>query len=219
MRGKKASKQPFQLIVADPPWIFADKLKQDPNVRRGSADHYAVMRDDDVALLGASLQTLVAADAALALWVPAAKLDAGLRVMRNWGFIHKTCITWVKTSRSLMSTGGGRYGDVHLAFGMGRYFRAATELCLFGVRGRFQPTGSHSERNVILCPALPHSRKPEELQRSLELMYPHAIRRLELFARRDREGWTCTGLECPSTFGEDVHATIVRLGKEIGGAK
>ena len=38
---------------------------------------------------------------------------------------------------------------------------------------------------------------------------------LELFARRDRPGWTTVGLECPSTEGEDIFASIDRLTDEV----
>ncbi len=91
---------------------------------------------------------------------------------------------------------------------MGRYFRSATEHAIFATRGRGVPEDL-SQRNVVLVPALPHSQKPESLQDVLERMYPGGPF-LELFARRARPGWTCTGNECPSTLGVDIRDWLRR---------
>jgi N6-adenosine-specific RNA methylase IME4 len=206
---------PFQIVVADPPWSFNDKLRMS-SVKRGAAANYATMSDDVIVALGATLQGIVADNACLALWVPASKIDVGLRVMRAWGFAYKTKFEWVKGDLAINESGGECDVTLKLAFGMGRYFRAASEPCLFGVRGKFQPTGSRSERNVVVSPPLPHSTKPEALQDRLERMYP-GVRALEMFARRTRPGWCCCGLECPDTKDEDIHATLQRLKREVQG--
>jgi len=191
-------------------------------VKRGSAANYATMSDDEVAALGATVRGIVADDSCLALWVPASKLDVGLRVMREWGFAYKAKVEWVKAELGVVNKDPSDdprlsiIPELKLAFGMGRYFRAASEPCLFGTRGKFKPTGSRSERNVIVSPKLPHSAKPEELQDRLERMYPGA-RNLEMFARRSRPGWCCCGLECSDTLGEDIHATIERFRREVHG--
>lgn len=36
---------------------------------------------------------------------------------------------------------------------------------------------------------------------------------LDIFARRDRKGWTCVGLESLKTIGEDIRDTLDRLKK------
>ena len=54
-----------------------------------------------------------------------------------------------------------------------------------------------------------HSKKPEDLQESLELMFPSYTDRLELFARRERPGWTCVGNESQNEFnGLDIIESI-----------
>lgn len=98
-----------------------------------------------------------------------------------------------------------------LAFNMGRLFRQCHEICLVGVRGK--PYGfleDKAQRSVHFDVNLKHSAKPEILQDRLELMFPKA-RRLEMFARRTRSKWTCVGLECPDTMGEDIRDSIDRL--------
>jgi N6-adenosine-specific RNA methylase IME4 len=88
----------------------------------------------------------------------------------------------------------------------GAVFRSACEIALIGTNGSPKVT-SRSERNVLLSPALAHSRKPEGLQDALERMFPNA-NKLELFARRVRAGWTCLGNECPGTVGEGIRDSL-----------
>jgi len=46
----------------------------------------------------------------------------------------------------------------------------------------------------------------------LEKMFPgEEHHKIELFARRDKTGWTCVGNESPSTPGEDIRVSIDRL--------
>lgn len=100
-----------------------------------------------------------------------------------------------------------------LAFGMGRLFRQTHELALVGVRGKvYAYLENKSQRSVHFSPATKHSTKPEVLQDMLDKMFPQARdEKLELFARRNRQGWTCIGLECPSTMGEDIRDSLDRL--------
>jgi N6-adenosine-specific RNA methylase IME4 len=97
-----------------------------------------------------------------------------------------------------------------LAFGMGRLFRQTHEICLIGVSGSkiYKQLENKSRRSVCLEENLRHSAKPENLQDSLELMFPKA-RKLELFARRIRPGWTCLGNEVCN--GEDINVSISKL--------
>src|SRR5690606_28166139 len=89
----------------------------------------------------------------LYLWVPNAILPHGLAVMDAWGFEYKTNIVWSKVRMDGAPDGSGR----------GFYFRNATELLLFGVRGRMR-TGPAGRRqvNVVCAKKQQHSRKPEK---------------------------------------------------------
>jgi N6-adenosine-specific RNA methylase IME4 len=95
---------------------------------------------------------------------------------------------------------------------MGRLFRATHEICLLGTRGSvYSILKDRAQRSVHFGPvSTTHSEKPEDLQERLEVMFPKC-RKLEMFARRDRPGWTCVGLECPSTWGEDIQDSLQRL--------
>lgn len=177
----------FNVIVADCPWSFSDKLTMN-SVRRGAEANYNTMSLEELKALPVSEWS--SENAILALWVPSSLIQDGLDVMKAWGFIQKQIYTWVKTSK-----------NGNLGFGMGRHFRGCTEHALIGTRGKINPK-SKSERNCDLSLSLPHSQKPELLQDRLEKMYDGPF--LELFARRSRNGWTCVGNECPDTPSQDI---------------
>ena len=54
---------------------------------------------------------------------------------------------------------------------------------------------------VVIAPVTEHSEKPDEVYRRIERLYPAP--RLELFARKPREGWTVWGDEVPAAEQED----------------
>jgi N6-adenosine-specific RNA methylase IME4 len=230
------AKSKFKVIVADPPWSFGDKLTMS-DTKRGSESNYSTMNDADLADI--DVQAISANDAVLALWCPSALLEQGIFVMGQWGFNLKQTHIWVKTKKQpfkrvvrsfkrIIKHGLTNWSDtvyddevneMHdsmdmndmLAFGMGRLFRQAHEICLIGTRGKTSKMlQDKSQRSVHFAPVLKHSSKPEALQDMLDKMFPR-VKKLELFARRDRKGWTCVGLECPSTLNEDVRDSIERL--------
>lgn len=204
---------PYTVLVADPPWPFADRLRQS-KVKRGAEDNYPTLTIESIAAL--PVHSVMAESAMCCLWVPASLLADGLRVLKAWGFEHKQVWIWVKTAKK---GGALEDGSPRLAFGMGRLARNASELILVGVRGN-RPTDlydqieDHSIRNVFLAPQMPHSQKPEDTQDALEQMFP-AGRKLEMFARRQRPAWTCIGNEAPATFGRDVRDSIRDLAGDL----
>jgi N6-adenosine-specific RNA methylase IME4 len=108
------------------------------------------------------------------------------------------------------------FADIHpkwpisnvLSFFMGRLFRQTHEICLIGTRGKIlKQLANKSQRSVSFGENLRHSAKPDDLQDSLEIMFPKA-RKLELFARRLRSGWTCLGNEID---GKDIYDALAEL--------
>lgn len=101
-----------------------------------------------------------------------------------------------------------------LSFYLGHLFRQTHEIALIGIKGSiYSQLAVRNQRSVLLDRNLGHSVKPEGLQDRLDIMFPKA-RKLEMFARRTRDGWTCVGFECPTTPNEDVRDSIKRLQKE-----
>jgi N6-adenosine-specific RNA methylase IME4 len=169
--------------------------------------------------------------AILALWIPSCLLQEGLDVMKAWGFKHKQTYIWVKhkknpllsllktfgkevvrdgIKKAIINTLGSFSVNSILAFGMGRLFRQTHEIALIGINNKkiYSLLENKSQRSVSLDLNLKHSKKPDHLQNSLELMFPTA-EKIEIFARREKEGWTCLGNEVCN--GEDIYDSIAKL--------
>lgn len=203
----------FVVVTADPPWPFGDPLRQS-KVKRGSADQYAVLTIDEIASL--PVHGVVTNSAVCGLWVPASLLAEGLNVLQSWGFTLKQVWVWVKTTKT---RGENEDGSPRLTCGMGHLARGAAEYLLVGVRGDrpgelYDLVEDHTIRNVFFAPATPHSQKPEAIQDAFDKMFPH-VPKLELFARRDRQGWTCIGNEAPDTHGQDIRDSLRDLANQM----
>jgi N6-adenosine-specific RNA methylase IME4 len=180
----------YDVIVADPPWTYRDKAKAGA---RGAEDQYPCLSLTNLAAL--DVRSVAAPDCALFLWATPPLLPDALELIRAWGFTYKTvAFVWVKRGQS------GK-----LAWGMGSWTRANAEMVLLATRGRPKrfDAGVHQ---VVEAPLGSHSSKPEEVQDRIEMLFAPDVRRLELFARRKRALWTCTGLD---SDGVDVRSFLV----------
>ncbi len=180
------SAERFRVVVADPAWKFNDKL---PGRTKGAERHYPTMNTYDVCnfLRDNDLEQRLAPDCTLFLWRVASQQQSALDVCRNWGFIVKTELVWLK------KTAGGRRW-----FGMGRTLRAEHEICLVATRGKPQ-VKDHAVRTTFMdasgfsAEVGKHSEKPDKFYDVVETLCDGPY--LELFARRQRQGWTCLGNE------------------------
>ncbi len=206
-----------RVIVADPPWAFGDGLTMS-DVKRGADSVYQGVLNVD-ALCALPVQSVADDNCVLALWFVSSQPEEGLRVMKAWGFDQKQIWTWAKLTSTTKPPPLGhlprntKYGDAKMHFGMGRLARNCTENLYIGTRGKvYGALRDKAQRNLFFAPATKHSTKPEALQDILDLMFPDpGMERLELFGRRNREGWTVIGNEAPDTLGEDVRVTLARL--------
>ena len=130
------------------------------------------------------IKDIAAEDAGLALWVYGPLLPQAFDVMNSWGFTYKSDLfTWEKVTST---------GDP--AFGTGYYTRKSTEQLLYATRGRGLRRIDRGVPQCIRAPRKEHSRKPDEVFNGLERLFG-TVRRLELFARRQRPGWEAWGNE------------------------
>lgn len=189
----------FSTVLADPPWRFANRTgKVAPEHRR--LDRYSTMSLD--AIKAMDVQSTLAPNAHLYLWVPNALLPDGLEVMKAWGFRYVSNIVWAKRRKD-----GGPDGR-----GVGFYFRNVTELLLFGVRGSMRTLApGRTQVNMIETRKREHSRKPDEQYDLIESCSPGAY--LELFARHARPGWSTWGDE---SSNEVAPRGVVHKGYEGG---
>jgi len=173
---------PFKVLCADCPWPFKDKL---PGKNRGAVRNYPLMSTRDICRF--SLPP-IADDAVLFLWRVSSMPQDALDVVKMWGFVPKTELVWLKKT-----VDGNRW------FGMGRTLRAEHETCIVATRGRPQVL-NHSVRSTFVtdfeglsAPVGRHSAKPDRFYELVETLFEGPY--VELFARRQRPGWTCLGDE------------------------
>jgi N6-adenosine-specific RNA methylase IME4 len=181
----------YQTIVADPPWPYkaatAMPIREGLAKHRGTASGHgsSVMQYGSMSLVDlASLpvKDVVANNAHLYLWVTNSFMEQAYPIARAWGFKPKTIVTWVKIRKS----------DGQPSMKMGYYYRGATEHCLFCVRGKLRLYGPPAA-TAFFTHRSSHSVKPAEFYTMAEQQSPAP--RLEMFARKERQGWASWGNE------------------------
>lgn len=167
----------YDIIYADPPWSYVDKANAG---KRGAGWKYQTLSQEDLKTL--PVQSIASDDCALFLWVTMPKLNEVFDLISVWGFTYKTCaFNWVKKNKVADS----------LFWGMGRWTRASSELCLLATRGKPKRV-SASVHSAVLSKIGKHSEKPAEVRdRIVQLMGDKP--RIELFARQETEGWDAWG--------------------------
>jgi N6-adenosine-specific RNA methylase IME4 len=185
----------YGVILADPPWKFNNK-NTGGSMISGSAAHYDVMSLQDIMAL--PIKSMAADDCTLFMWWVASQPQEALDLVRAWGFELKTMtgFVWVKKT-------------IHFKpfFGMGFQTRQGSENCLIATRGKPKRV-SASVRAVVEARAGKHSEKPDVFHdKIVELMGD--LPRVELFARRPRDGWDSFGNEVENSIQiEGVKPTI-----------
>ena len=189
----------FATIVADPPWPYTGTGPVGSGGRGGdgttrdgrrikqvaASEEYALM--DLTAIKELSVGQVAAANAHLYLWTTNGFLRQAHDVAEAWGFAPKTILTWVKVQKD------GRTPSMKTGY----YYRSATEHIVFSVRGSLRLRGP-CRPTVFYHPRLPHSVKPDSFMVMVKEQSPGPY--LELFARRQRPGWTAWGDEVRTMF-------------------
>lgn len=180
----------YKTICADPPWPYESSdrgaiiktVKSDGSIAKGVHVHesYPTMTMDELK----AMRVPSAVNSHLYLWTTNAFMVEAHELARAWGFNPKTIITWVKMK-----------ADGTPSMKTGYYYRGATEHMLFCVKGSLRLAGPAAP-TCILSPRLGHSVKPERSYSMIEAQSPSP--RLEIFARRHREGWDRFGNEVAS---------------------
>lgn len=173
----------YKIIYADPPWQYDDK-----SMNRGGAErHYKTTANNE--LCNIDVGSVCDDDCILFMWATFPKMQEALDLMAAWGFTYKTnAFTWIKKNKIADS----------LFWGMGRWTRSNTEVCLLGVKGKPKRVdmGVHS---VVEHSIMRHSEKPAQV-RDLIIRLVGDLPRLEMFARCAPEGWDVFGNEAPNSI-------------------
>ncbi|MGA7235638.1 MAG: MT-A70 family methyltransferase [Bryobacteraceae bacterium] len=161
---------PFRVIVADPPWAYASRADDGTHRARNP---YPDMSLDDIRALPVAARA--ADDAVLWLWTTNAFLRESFTVLDAWGFEYRNTLTWGKNR-----------------IGLGDSLRGQTEHCLYAIKGRPIVTLTN-QSTLLIAEAGKHSAKPDEFYALVESLCPGS--KLEMFARKPREGWQVWGAE------------------------
>jgi N6-adenosine-specific RNA methylase IME4 len=166
----------YRIIYADPPWSYGDTTLV-PH-RRGlpagdAREHYPSLELSEICALPVAQWT--EDDAVLFLWATAPVMEEALQVVRAWGFTYKAQFIWDKIKHN-----------------MGHYNSVRHELLLICTRGSCQPDKQQLFDSVQSIERSKHSEKPIEFYDIIETLYTHG-RKLEIFARGVREGWSVYG--------------------------
>lgn len=189
----------YNVIYADPPWDQKGGRKlSDYKIVEGkqiwNSVHlkseklpYQTMTVEE--MIEMPIKEISSKDAVLFMWVTNKYLLKCEKVINAWGFEYVACITWKKKRM-----GGGLGGVV----------RVSSEYLMFCRRGNLKAAGNIPESvieakrpyvNGYPC----HSKKPEIFAEIIESLFPKT-KKLEMFARNTREGW--------SVFGNEVENSI-----------
>ena len=166
----------YRIFYADPPWKYGNKGLDD----YGHAErHYPTMSITELCAL--PIKELAEDNAVLFLWVTSPLLEECFPVIKAWGFSYKTSFVWDKVKHNF-----GHYNSVR------------HELLLVCTRGSCTPDVNKLFDSVqSIERSDEHSEKPEEFRAIIDTLYTHG-KRIELFARRQVDGWDAWGNE-PAT--------------------
>ena len=158
-------------------------------------DYYKGMTLDDICNL--PINEIADKDCILFLWITMPKLPEAFRVIKAWGFSHKTtAFTWIKLNP--------KAGTVFK--GIGRWVMGNAELVLLATKGKPHRIAKNISQ-VVMAKRGKHSVKPDEVKkRIVDLMGD--IPRIELFAREKTSGWDAIGYDLD---GKDIKNSIKEL--------
>lgn len=171
----------YKVIYADPPWSFKSK-NTGGYMKSGSAAHYNVMGINDIKAM--PVTEIADDDCILIMWWVGSQPQEALDLVKAWGFEVKNMNGFVWNKQTVK-------GNPH--FGMGYYTRAGSESAIIAIKGKPQ-IESRSVRAVRSAKVGKHSEKPAEFRDDIVQMLGD-IPRIELFARKDADGWDCFGDE------------------------
>lgn len=182
----------YDIIYADPPWDYGGKMQYDKSCIKSENENferkifisaanfkYPTVKLEQLKQL--DVQSISAENSLLFMWATGPHMHNAIILGESWGFEYKTvAFVWDK--------------QIH---NPGRYTLSQTEFVLVFKRGKFPtPRGVRNIRQLISCPRGKHSEKPDAVIAGITQMFP-TQRKIELFARKNFDGWDNWGLEIP----------------------
>lgn len=174
------AKYKYEIIYVDPPWDYKGGVQHNGKTSTGSAcTHYSTMSLADLKAL--NVEAISTKDCLLFMWITGPHLANAIDVIRAWGFDYKqVAFCWDK-----MRVNPGSYTMTQFEF----------VLVAKRKRGKIpQPRGARNVRQAVSQMRAAHSAKPDQVADRINEMFPYS-KKIELFARRDIQGWDCWGNE------------------------
>ncbi len=173
MKFKKLPNKKYSIIYADPPWKYNDQMPS----KSKAINHYSTLSTKDICKL--PVRDITEDNALLFIWVTGPHLEEALQVVSAWGFKYRTvAFVWHKENRK----------------NIGYYTFSSCEYVLVAKRGKIPEGKASREQQFLSLESTKHSEKPKEVQERIEIMFP-THKKIELFARNKRRGWTSWGNE------------------------
>ena len=171
----------YQIIVVDPPWQVK-KLTHKKRPNQTTMD-YPMMSVEQISNL--AIDTLADKTCWCFLWTTQKYLFESKPILERWGFHHLLTMVWEKTY--------GRSAGMPL-FG----FRYNAEFILVGYKTKPELWPKRKLiPAVFAADNIRHSQKPD---RFYEMIEPLGENRIDIFARRQRQGWDVWGNEVESNI-------------------
>lgn len=179
----------YSVIVVDPPWKYGAWSK--PSNRaietrfkiQGYELPYSSMTIEEIANL--DINSLAGDNCEVYLWTTQKYLPASFDVIKKWGFKYCSTLIWCKKPRGT---------------GQGGVYTPNSEFLILARRGKMPKVKRIDSTWWQVKRQKRHSQKPEFFQGMIETVSDGP--RLELFARRKRDGWDVWGneVECDINF-------------------
>ena len=168
----------YDLIVIDPAWEVG-KIQRKVRPNQKPELDYITMPFDEIKAL--PIGEMADTNSVIFLWTIQKWLPKSFELLNAWGFKYQRTLTWDKKNGMCL-------------FG----FHHRTEFVLFGYKGKIE---MYPKRKTIPTvfdgKSERHSAKPDEFY---QLVQGLGKNRVDVFARREREGW--------DVFGNEVNNSI-----------
>ena len=163
----------YDIIYTDPPWDYGGNKSSSGSQAK---NFYPTMT---VKQMIKEIEIPAADNALMFMWTSSPHLPEAIELGKAWGFDYSTIgFVWDKVNPNV-----------------GYYTMSQVELCLIFKKGKIPtPRGSRSVRQFLSEKKREHSRKPAEIRRRIEEMFPTQSK-LEMFARTSTPGWDVMGNE------------------------
>jgi len=183
----------YKTIVIDPPWQYgvwgkASIPRSKNHIPKDEPMHYDTMTIDEIKLL--PIKDFADTNCELYLWTTQKYLPIAFEVLKEWGWKYCQTLTWCKKP---------------MGTGQGGVFCPTTEFLILGRLGKMPKVKRIDSTWWEIKRTMKHSQKPEFFQDMIETVSEPP--RLEIFARRKREGW--------DVFGNEVESDIELIGEKV----